>query len=125
MNAEPKSVPLDELVVNYGLNPDPDADCPNCGSGDDVSRGCYVGIGVTDGPRLCSDCINATVPGLAAVLDVIVDLQFILEEAEHPDLLAIASRGLLKAASQELLHDIDWLATNARNTLRPVPSEAS
>lgn len=122
---DPTPIPLDQLAVDSGVNPQPDAPCPNCGESYDVARGCYVGISVRNGARLCSRCINASVPGLAAVLDVVVDLQYVIEESEQPDVLAIASRGLLKAATQGLLHDIDWLATNARNTIRPVPSEAS
>lgn len=125
MKIHPDSIPFDQLAVDQGHNPTPDAPCPNCGESYDIARGCYVGISVRGGARLCSSCINATVPDLAAVLDVIVDLQYVIEESEQPDLLAMASRGLLKAASQELLFDIDWLATNARNTIRPVPSEAS
>lgn len=125
MNTEPKSVPLDQIVIDAGINPQPDADCPNCGEGYDIARGCYIGISVRNGPRLCSACINASVPDLAAVLDVVIDLQYVIEEAEHPDLLAMASRALLKAAVQELLYDIDWLATNAKNTMCAVPSEAT
>ena len=125
MKIHPDSIPFDQLAVDQGHNPTPDAPCPNCGDEHDIARASYVGIAMRDGARLCTRCINTSIPGLAAVLDVVIDLQYVLEEAEEPGLLAAASRGLLKAASRELLYDIDWHATNARNTIRPVPNEAS
>lgn len=105
---ETKHVTFDQLAVDSGINPLPDAPCPNCGSDYDISRGCEVGISVRGGARLCSECINESVPGLAAVLDLVTDLQFTIEEAEQPALLALASRGLIRVAAQTLLHDIDW-----------------
>lgn len=122
---DPTLIPLDDLAVDSYINPNPDAPCPHRGTVYDISRVSYIGIALRDGARLCSSCINETVPGLAGVLDLVADLQFAIEESQRPALLAVACRGLFKAATQELLHDIDWLATNARNTIRAVPSEAS
>lgn len=125
MNTQPERVPLDELAVDSGYNPNPGADCPNCGEGYDINRNCLVGISLRNGARLCSTCINTSVPDLAAVLDLVTDLEYVLTEAEQPDLLALASRALIKAADEILLHDVDWAATRAKTTMRAVPSEAS
>lgn len=114
-------IPLDQLAVDSGINPQPDAPCPHCGSVYDVSRGSEIGVALLDGARLCSDCINDSVPGLAGVLDLVTDLQFAIEESERPALLAVACRGLFKAATQSLLYDLEWHAELTDRHLQSVP----
>ncbi len=100
-----------DLHVDNNINPFHDAPCPSCGQTGDIMRNCLVGIATKNGPRLCSPCINAVAPDLAAVLDVVGDLEYVIEESENPTVLAISSRALLKVAVQTLLFDVDWQAT--------------
>jgi len=125
MNAEPTPVEWDQIIIDIGYNADPGADCPNCGEDYDIARGCVIGIAVRDGARLCTGCINASVPDLAAVLDVVRDLQYLIEDSAQPDLLAMASRQLVKSATEMLLYEIDWAATLATRNIHAVPSESA
>lgn len=100
---------LDNLVIDSDLNPHYDAPCPGCGRDDGVSRNCWIGVAVKDGPRICGDCLDALVPDLSKALDLVTDLEWLLtEDAEDPALLALASRSLMNMAVQRLLFDVDW-----------------
>lgn len=116
--------PLD-LHIDSGINPHYSAPCPGCGTEWDIARNAVVGIATKDGPRLCSECINAVAPDLADVLDVVSELEYVIAESENPYVLAICSRALLKVAVQTLLFDVDWQASSAARALHIVGGESA
>lgn len=94
----PTTIKDSDVAIDHGYNPQPNADCPNCGTGDDIMRGTLVGISIKDKGRLCRDCIETICPGLAEVLDFVTDFEILLCESPDPERLRKVAVRLILAA---------------------------